>query len=221
MEARFGSAYKPLLHFFLEEVEIESLAAVHVIYPTHCACSENRFRQETYPLAGILLGARLTFEPAAEGPLTYTVVLMRKDGGITKHSFFVPNREHLGLDGERTLSPTGWIKVEDDSAGERRETDFEALFEAAIQAITLHDWGQRSPFFEELNIRVRLPHAEQPLEVGEETISMLEAMHEDLFFSLNEFFQTFKRNAEREIGERSRAKVFLRFATPSPFLLFE
>jgi hypothetical protein len=53
VEAKFRSAYKPLLHFFLEEVDLENLSALHVVYPVHRACPKNRFLLEAYPLAGL------------------------------------------------------------------------------------------------------------------------------------------------------------------------
>ena len=50
----FRSAYKPLLHFFLEEIELSGLSAVTIFTPSHPLAVENRFRLEAYPLAGLL-----------------------------------------------------------------------------------------------------------------------------------------------------------------------
>ena len=47
-----------------------------------------------------------------------------------------------------------------------------------------------APLFEELNIRVLLPVADQKLPCGDEAISLIEALHEDLYFSVMEIFQS-------------------------------
>ena len=54
IEARLRSAYKPLLHFFLEEASLEGVTAVRIRYPVHAAANPLRFRMEAYPLAGLL-----------------------------------------------------------------------------------------------------------------------------------------------------------------------
>ena len=56
VRARIRSAYKPLLHFFLEEVELSGLTAITVRTPNHALAAEQRFRVEAYPLAGLLRG---------------------------------------------------------------------------------------------------------------------------------------------------------------------
>ena len=66
VEARLRCAYKPLLHAFLEEVDLDGLARVRVRYPVHpAAAAPNRFRLETYPLAALVGAAEVAFEPAA------------------------------------------------------------------------------------------------------------------------------------------------------------
>jgi len=198
VEARFHSAYKPLLHFFLEEVDLGELAELHVVYPIHASCPENRFRLEAYPLAALVGDAKLTFEKGAEGDFFYRVTLTGKNGEIRTHSVFAPNRVHADFTGGTLLSPTGWIHV-DGAPGERLETDYEALFQAAVDAVASHDWGREEPYFEELNIAVGLPNEDRPLPVGEEAVSLREAMHEDLYFSLLEVFQ---KKSGRPIGDR-------------------
>ena len=73
VRARIRSAYKPLLHFFLEEVELTGLSAVTIRLPSHPLAVANRFRLEAYPLAGLLHGVALRFEPGADD-LHYVVV---------------------------------------------------------------------------------------------------------------------------------------------------
>jgi hypothetical protein len=197
VEAKFRSAYKPLLHFLLEEIDLENLSALHVIYPVHKACPKNRFLLEAYPLAGLVGETRLTFEAGTEDAF-YAVTLTEKDGGTETHKVFAPNRLHTDFIGEMLLSPTGWLAV-DDGTGERLETDYELLFSSAMEAVAAHDWGTKEPYFDELNIAVTLPAEDRRLAVGEEVVSLREALHEDFYFSLLEVFQ---KKSGRPIGDR-------------------
>lgn len=198
VEARFRSAFKPLLHFFLEEVDIVSLAAIHVVYPMHPICHVDRFRSETYPLAALVGHAALTFEAGTQDDLFYQVRLRHRNGKISAHSVFAPNRVHVDSIGVTHVSPTGWIRIGGTSPGERLQTDYEALFEAAVQAVATHEWSSGEPYFEELNIAVTFPSEDRRLPVGHEAISQREAMHEDLYFSLIEVFQ---KKSGRPLGD--------------------
>lgn len=197
--ARIRSAYKPLLSFFLEEVDLKGVEAIEIRYPVHAAASENRFRLETYPLAALVGEAKITFVPRTDDGFFYDVMLT---GVGTAQSFTVlaPNRVHEDRTGQTNLSPTGWVRRAGEATGERLETDYEAVFEAAISAIADHDWGQDEPYFEELNIRIGHPADDEPLAIGDEVVSLREALHEDLYFSLLEFFQ---KKSGRPIGDRS------------------
>ncbi|MFP3435835.1 peptidase M14, partial [Paraburkholderia sp. SIMBA_061] len=70
---------------------------------------------------------------------------------------------------------------------------------AAIQAVADHGWGDNEPYFEELNIRVTHPAEDLPLAVGDEVVSLREALHEDFYFSLLEVFQ---KKSGRPLGDR-------------------
>ena len=188
--ARLRSAYKPLLHAVLEEVDRDGLARMRVRYPIHPAAAPNRFRLETYPLAALVGDAEVAFEPAAAPALSYGVDLAWTDGRRRRIDVFAPNRVHADPVGEPALSPTGWLRVgagapED---GDRLETDLEALFAAAVEAVGAQGWRGEGPFFGELNLSATLPFAERRLAVGDETVSLQEALHEDLYFSLLEVF---------------------------------
>ena len=52
--ARFRSAYKPLLHYFLEEVEHDGLVSAEIRYPLHEHAQAKRFTLEAYPLVALL-----------------------------------------------------------------------------------------------------------------------------------------------------------------------
>jgi hypothetical protein len=203
VQARLRSAYKPLLHFFLEEVDRARLAAVTVRYPVHPLALPARFLLEAYPLAALLEPANVEF--VAAGPdLHYDVALTFRDGSTRSERVFAPNRVHVGASGAEHLSPTGWLRVrrapgEALAIDEREETMFEALYARAIAAVRAHQWPAQEPFFERLELRVDLPGIDERLPVGHESVSTLEALHEDLYFSL---MDVFRERSGRVPGDR-------------------
>jgi len=196
--ARIRSAYKPLLFAFLEEIDIDGVEAIEISYPVHADAPENRFRLEAYPLASLAGEAKITFVARPDGEFFYEVLLTRA-GKSEAHTVFAPNRVHIDIVGETSVSPTGWLRPAGEGKGERLETDFEQLFDSAIQSVANHDWGNDEPYFEELNIRVTHPAEDLPLTVGDEVVSLREALHEDFYFSLLEFFQ---KKSGRPLGDR-------------------
>lgn len=196
--ARIRSAYKPLLHAFLEEIDLTGVDHIRISYPVHAAAPANRFRLEAYPIAALVGQAEIEFVPREDDGFFYDVVLTRA-GETETLKVFAPNRVHVDVVGETNVSPTGWLRRDGDESGERLETDYERLFASAIQAVADHDWGQEEPYFEELNIRVLFSCEDQPLAIGDEVISLREALHEDFYFSLLEFFQ---KKSGRPLGDR-------------------
>ncbi|WP_336056070.1 peptidase M14 [Nitratireductor sp. CH_MIT9313-5] len=200
--ARLHSAYKPLVHFFLEEV-MPDAARITVTYPVSSAAAEQRFLLEAYPLAGMVGDAEIVFAPGpVDGPLEYGVEITSVDGAVSQHIAFTPNRlaeDHIG---EELLSPCGWLRLrhpDGRNIDEALETDFERLFLETISAIDAHPWREEEPYFDALHIHVSMPGADQRLPVGEEAISLHEAMHEDFYFSLLELFQ---KKSGRPLGSR-------------------
>jgi hypothetical protein len=184
--ARIRSAYKPLVYFFLEEVDIASLAHIEIGYPVHPDAAPSRFLIEAYPLAALVGDADISFH-ANELDLVYDVRLVTKGGASTIHHVFAPNvaeKDHVGT---IVLRCCGWRRSADTSnAGERLKTDFETLFLAAIDAVKTHSWERNEPYFDRLRIAVELPAKDRDLGYCSESISLREAMHEDLFFSIRE-----------------------------------
>lgn len=193
IEARLRSAYKPILHAFLEEFGLAGHRQVRLRLP---AGQARRLRVESYPLAGLLEGAALAFE-ACDGPadagrgLTVEVWL---DGQA--RAVFVPLNA--------ALAPVGWLRcwgadgqlLEDGPL----QTDYQAAYEAVLAAVAAQDWPDHTPYFEQLWIELRTGGIERALPWGDEVISTREALHEDLYFTLLEFFQ---RRAGRAPGDRS------------------
>ncbi|MFC6490381.1 peptidase M14, partial [Nitratireductor sp. GCM10026969] len=199
--ARIRSAYKPLVHAFLEEIDLQGVEEVRITYPV-LADMPNRFRLEAYPLAALGAPARLVFTEGEEGGFTYRVALVRADGRSREIDVFAPNRVHTDPIGMTVTSPTGWLKwtgPDGDTEERRLETDYEALFSAAVDVIARYPWGEEEPYFDALSVRVKLPVRDRPLSHGHESISLCEALHEDLYFSVLEIFQ---KKSGRPLGDR-------------------
>ena len=201
--ARLRSAYKPLIHFFLEDAP-GPFDAVTVASPADPHASEPRFRLEAFPLAGLLGAAALRFAAAKPG-LDYRVRLER-DGRATEHRVFAPNRlrqDHLG---QAALTPTGWLRVwHTDNDGPPDEdaalpTEYETIYAAALDAVAAHAWPASWPYFDVLRIDIQTPGIERRLHWHDECLSTAEGLHEDLYFSLLEIFQ---HRSGLKLGDRT------------------
>jgi hypothetical protein len=199
VQARIRSAYKPLVNAFIEEIDLQDVDAIEVRYPVHPKAPDNRFRLEAYPLAAMVGNREVTFVARADSDFHYDLLLKGKAGHEGRLKVLAPNRVHVDAAEETSVSPTGWLIQEGGAEGERLFTDYEEVFEETIAAITRFGWGASEPYFEELNIRVTLPAADEALYVGDEVMSLREALHEDFYFSLLEFFQ---KKSGRPLGDR-------------------
>ena len=187
--ARFRSSYKPLLHFLLEELDFTRLTRLSVTYPVVPNTSEKRFLLETYPLAALCTECTLSLSPMACETPVYGVEAEDRDGTVATHTVPAPNRWHVDLTGAELLSPTGWLRIPALAIDEAVTTDFETLYAEAVTRVAEQDFGEDQPYFEELNIRIALPAEDRALGWGDEVLSLREAMHEDVYFSLSEIFQ--------------------------------
>ena len=199
VQARIRSAYKPLVNAFIEEIDLHDVNAIEIRYPVHPNAPDNRFRLEAYPLAAMVGNREITFVARADSDFHYDVLLKGNAGQERRLQVLAPNRVHIDAAGETRVSPTGWLMRNGNAAGDRLATDYEQLFEETINAVTHFDWGASEPYFEELNIRVALPALDEALPIGDEVMSLREALHEDFYFSLLEFFQ---KKSGRPLGDR-------------------
>ncbi|NMK46538.1 peptidase M14 [Achromobacter sp. Bel] len=200
--ARFRSAYKPLVHFFLEEVEHDGLVSALVRYPLHEHAQAKRFTLEAYPLVALMAGVRVVMQAGASD-LHYDVTLTYADGHKVETRVFAPNQLGQAQDGKPELSPTGWLRVRDaeglvqtDAA---QATEYQQVFRSIVDTVRNHPWGAHEPYFDRLEIRVDLPGMDFALPVDEEIVSTFEALHEDVYFSLLEHFQ---HHSGRPSGDR-------------------
>ena len=185
VSAHIRSAYKPLLHAFLDDFDLTGVTAIDIATPSHPAGSARRFALEAYPLAG-LVKVPVRFS-AGDALLDYEIVLRHPEGD-RHHRVFAPN----SLRANGTLSSSGWLRIT--RAGVRFEdhalpTEFEQVFNAAMAAIAGHGWPATRPIFETLEITVETAGIERRIPWHDECLSTREALHEDFYFSLLEFFQ--------------------------------
>jgi len=193
IRARLRSAYKPLVHAFLEEFDTAGVTRVSVRYPVHRGADRLRFLLEAYPLAALLEGIETRFEPG-EPDLTYAVTLEYADGRVAERAVFAPNRLRTNHLDQLDLTPTGWLKVTNRPGGgadldEPLETEIEQVFHRVMAAVAAHDWPAEEPYAETLAIDVTIPGIERSLAYGDEVMSTREALHEDFYFSILEFFK--------------------------------
>ncbi len=192
--ASLRSACKPLVHALLDEMGAAPGTVVKL--PCHPAATDARWRLEAYPAAALM--PDIAFAPG-ELELHYTVC---RDGVETR--VFAPNvlrADHLGAG---SLIPCGWLRVRapDGAVIEDRriETALEQVFAAVMGAVAAHAWPAEPPFFNTLLIEATVPGIERALAYGDEVISTTEALHEDLYFSILEWF---KQRAGLGPGDRT------------------
>jgi hypothetical protein len=171
--ATFRSAYKPLLHYILEEAGPAPLT-IHT--PKD---DPRRWRLEAYPLGGL----REVHFMEGWSPLHYIVVQNGQETPV-----FAPNRQRTDPTGQSVLTPCGWLRITSPELVEDAplETAFEQVFAAAMATIAAQPW-HTPPFFDTLLIEATLPGIEQRIPYGDEAISTTEALHEDLYFSILEW----------------------------------
>lgn len=199
VEAKVRSAYKPLVHAFLDELDLDAADKVHVHYPQVRGVDDGRFLLEAYPAGSLAGNSALALKPAGhQDPanlLVYRVELFSEDALIETVEVAAPNilsSDHLG---QTVLSSTGWVRVRSESDSEMNRdkpvrTDLERAFETALSVIKNHDWPKAPPFFDRMNVRVEGPFYDRDIGVGRECLSTAEAMHEDVYFSALESFKT-------------------------------
>lgn len=200
--ADIRSAYKPILHAFLEGFGLDGAAyreqgetgdaLLQIRLPAALA---QRLRMEAYPLAGLLRNTALSF--VEDASLPPDEVRLRW-GGQDLTPIFVPLQS-----GSAGASATAWLRAwaaEDLICdGPLLGDDYQGAAAAVFAAVAAHDWGVSEPFFDRLLIDIEIGGIEERLDFGDELMSTREALHEELYFGLLEFFQ---QRAGRPEGDR-------------------
>jgi hypothetical protein len=200
--ARIRSAYKPLVHAFLEELPRTGLTAVEVAVPMVAEAAEGRFALEAYPLSALVGDATLAFADGAAG-LDHGVTIVGRDGNERHVTVFAPNVVRVDHAGARILAPSGWLRIGRPGAPPRVDEpiacEVESLFLDVMAAIAAHPFGAAEPQFDRLVIEAAIPAIRRPLGFGDEVADTVEALHEEFYFSLLEFFA---RRSGRKDGAR-------------------
>ncbi|MDP5255376.1 MULTISPECIES: peptidase M14 [unclassified Vibrio] len=196
VHARIHSAYKPFVHFLFEDLSQadrerfnhpDSTLVVH--YPSDAFGSDKRFALETYPFGSVFDRANIEFTPRDDQQLHYQLTLKRPHCEPIHYDIFAPNAVKTSITGQTSLSPTGWIKISDPDhrplLDERVYCDYEQIFDSAISQLC--DALSERPHFERLMIEVQAPLLDEPLGVAHEHISLREGLHEDFYFTLQEW----------------------------------
>lgn len=204
VHAQLHSAYKPLVQYFLEHVDCAQVQRAQIDYPIPASGTAQRFALEAYPLAAMLPTGALQLSARSDAQPWYGLRLQMRDGRHVEQHVWAPNRTHTDVTGAPVLSPTGWLRIgrtpgAGDVLDEAVCTDYEEVFALALQAVRKHPWPRTEPFFERLELHVDLPGYEQAISGTDETISTAEALHEDLYFALLEYFQ---QRSGRPVGDR-------------------
>ena len=193
VRARLRSAYKPLLHAFLEEIDFADAVAIDVSYPVVAGAHPDRFLFECHPLDALIGDRRLTFrpgkayDPAAVGvcdadgapALGHDVALLGARGERRAVRVPVPVRWSEAPAGARTLDACGWHD------GSLR-TDLEAALDAALGRVERLPPPRPGSVPERVCLRLEGPFEDEPLPIDEECVSLAEVAHEELLFGATE-----------------------------------
>ncbi len=209
IHARIRSAYKPFLHFLLEDLSPAEFERVNhpdsrlvLQYPNDTFGSDKRFALETYPFANLCHRATIEFTPRRDQQLSYQLTVTSPHAEPVSYEIFAPNVVKTNVTGQANLSPTGWITISDAKhhpiLDERVYCDYEQLFESALHQIC--DALREHPHFERLMIEVQAPLPDEPLNIDHEHISLREGLHEDFYFTLQEWC---KHQQDKDAHDRS------------------
>ena len=190
VRASFRPAYKPLVHAFLEAIDLGDAVRVEVRYPVVPGTPRTRFALECYPLDALIGERELVLLPRAgkapagpdDGlpPVRYEVVLHGADGARRAFEVPVPVRACEDAAGRPVLRACGWRDGP-------LATDLETVFDAVLGAVGgAAGSASDGSCPERLTIALDGPFEDEPLSPAGETSSLAEAMHEDLLFAVRE-----------------------------------
>ncbi|MGI9625483.1 MAG: M14 family metallopeptidase, partial [Longimicrobiales bacterium] len=192
-------------------------------WPQQAIYTPVRWLHEIYPIDEVLARDlelprdRVRFEMVEGGEAIYEVTVRGEDGSTLFEGSFDPKwvlRPYFDRfqDYEHVRVTTGWVMAVVDGStvvDERIVTDPEWVWDH-FQSATLpavYDYvmdrhegnprggGQDAPYFGELTVEVELSEPDYRLEIDNEIISTMDALHEEVYFGTIEFFHQIGRNA--------------------------
>lgn len=210
-------------------------------WPQQSMLTPTRWLNEIYPIDAIierklgLAAQKLSFVEAQADAPAYEVTAFGPGGAVVFKGDFDPKvvlRSAFDIfpDYEKVRVTTGWLtaKVDDRSVVDQRlETDLERLWDIyqgqVLPAVYKHvmavsDGKPRpadAPFFGELRILANLSEPDYRLGVGEEVVSAIDGINQDLLFFTRSFFQQLGlRSVGAELGFAGRILPMVRPALP-------
>lgn len=183
------SAYKTLLHEVMEQGLLLGQASVNIAYPVIAGDEALRFRMECYPLDELYPHCAMTYQAKPEQTLASSTLpsytLTFADGSSLDVA--VPVQWKTLADGHQALVACAWM-IDKQGQGQAIYSEYEQIFDACCAHFATIPLTGQAPYFEQLVAEITLPVKDKRLPIGDEQISLLEALHEDLYFSALEIF---------------------------------
>jgi hypothetical protein len=197
--------------------------------------AETRWLQEVYPFDAVLareLGiadSAVVFHPTRRKDPIYTFEARDSSGAVVLRDTFDPKyvvRPFFDLfpEYEKVRVTTGWLTavLGGDTLVDRRiVTDPERFWDrlqtetfSEIIAYVMDTQGgnpspDNAPFFDEFRVDLRLSEPDYRIGVDEETISSLEALHEDIFFETHTLFNLIAARYQTSLRYPGRVLPFV------------
>ena len=193
---RIHSAYKTLLHAVLERHLFDDATAATIQFPVVAGDEPLRFRLECYPLQALFSNIDIQYVPVElqRDELPFYKLTIHTAIGKTEVVIETPVKWKDHPSGRSLLVATGWMKYGEGQSSALM-TDYEHVYDDVCTylqetpLIPLNSSEPEGPFFNQLNVRVTAPFQDQVLSVGNEAISLAEALHEEIYFTAMEIFQ--------------------------------
>ena len=227
-EVRVRHAYRPALHWLLEEIEPHLPAStrrmrISVGRAADSDGAADRWLRELYPVAELLEARRpglvvdLDLGPEQRTPRYLVEALDDQGRRIASESLAPPLAASPLTTGTAVPVTTGAVRVlaADEVIAERLVASDAGAFWSwfalqVIPALTGRIEPDASPCFHEIAVVAALSEPDERLPLDHETDSVLEALHEDVYFGLLEAFdQALASGAPRQVNP-GRILPFLR-----------
>ena len=218
-EVRVRHAFRPALHWLLEEIEPHLPASTRRLRISVCRAAASdgaadRWLRELYPVAELLetrrpdLGVDLELGPERRAPRYLVEALDDQGRVITSESLAPPVAASPLSTGPVVPATTGAVRVlvAGGVVAERLVASDANAFWAwfvreVIPGLTRRIEPGASPCFHEIAVVAALSEPDERLPIDHETDSVLEALHEDVYFGLLEAFdQALASGAPRQVN---------------------
>ncbi len=197
--------------------------------------AETRWLQEVYPFDAVLareLGisdSAVVFHPTRQRDPIYTFEARDGSGEVVLRETFDPRyvvRPFFDLfpEYEQVRVTTGWltatqggdtlvdrrIVTDPERFWDRLQTEtFQKLIDYIMDTQDGNPSGDNAPFFDEFRVDLRMSEPDYRIGIDEETISSLEALHEDIFFETHTLFSLIGGRYQTSLSYPGRVLPFV------------